>query len=251
MGLLDQVLGQVLGGMGGQQGGPMQGGMMGGGQGGGGMGGGGLGGALGGMLGGGQGGGMAGGGLGGLLSGNKAPIAMALLALLASKHLNNGAGGYGSALHDMFTGGSSGAQTTGGQLPGSASSGGGILDRIGGMLGGGSGAGSSMGGLGSILGGGLTGGALAGGLGDLLGRFGQAGHGEAANSWVQHGPNAAVSPDQLNDVLDPTEVDELSRHTGLSRGDLLSQLSSVLPQVVDKLTPQGRLPTEDEHSDWV
>lgn len=252
MGLLDQVLGQVLGGMGGQQGGSMQGGMMGG-QGSGGVGGG-LGGALGGLLGGaGQSGGMAGGGLGGLLSGNKAPIAMALLALLASKHLNNGAGGYGSALHDMFSGGSAAGQTAGGQMPGNASSGGGgILDKIGGMLGGGgSGAGSSMGGLGSILGGGLTGGALAGGLGDLLGRFQQAGHGDVANSWVQHGSNAAVTPDQLSDVLDPNEVDELSRHTGLSRGDLLSQLSSALPQVVDKLTPQGRLPSEDEHSDWV
>lgn len=258
MGLLDQVLGQVLGGMGGQQGGPMQGGPMQGGQGGS-MQGGGLGGMLGGGgQGGGQGGGLAG-GLGGLLSGNRAPIAMALLALLASKHLNNGAGGYGSALHDMFSGGSSGnqapgGQISGGQVSGGASSGGGILDRIGGMLGGagaGSSMGSPMGGLGGLLGGGLTGGALAGGLGDLLGRFNQAGHGDVAQSWVQHGPNAAVSPDQLGDVLDTNEVDELSRQTGLDRGDLLSQLSSVLPQVVDKLTPQGRLPAGDEHSDWV
>lgn len=239
MGLLDQVLGQVLGGMGGQQGGqhggPMQGG---GGLGGGGMGGG-LGGVLGGILGGGQGGGgqgaggLGGGGLGGLLSGNRAPIAMALLALLASKHLGNGAGGYGSALRDMFSGGAPGGQAPGGQASGHAP-GGGIMDSLGGLLGGG-----------------VTGGALAGGLGDLLGRFSQAGHGDVAKSWVQHGPNAAVSPDQLGDVLDPNEVDELSRQTGLDRGDLLSQLSSVLPQVVDKLTPQGRLPTEDEHSDWV
>lgn len=252
MGLLDQVLGQVLGGAGGMQGGSMQGGSMQGGsmQGGQGGMGGGLGGALGGILGGG--GGQAG-GLGGILSGNRAPIAMALLALLASKHLGNGAGGYGSALHDMFSGGSSGGQMQGGQSSGGASSGG-ILDKIGGMLGGGGmggGSGSPMGGLGSILGGGLTGGALASGLGDLLGRFNQAGHGDVANSWVQHGPNAAISPDQLGDVLDPTEVDELSRHTGLDRGDLLSQLSAALPQVVDKLTPQGRLPTGDEHSDWV
>lgn len=240
MGLLDQVLGQVLGG---QQGGPMQGGQGGSMQGGSMQGGGGLGGVLGGLLGGAQGGGTAG-GLGGLLSGNRAPIAMALLALLASKHLNNGAGGYGSALHDMFSGGQPGNQPAGG------ASSGGILDRIGGMLGG-AGSGSPMGGLGGLLGGGLTGGALAGGLGDLLGRFNQAGHGDVAQSWVQHGPNAAVSPDQLGDVLDTNEVDELSRQTGLDRGDLLSQLSSVLPQVVDKLTPQGRLPAGDEHSDWV
>lgn len=241
MGLLDQVLGQVLGGMGGQQGGPMRGQ------------GAGMGAGMGAGTGAGTGGAM-GGGLGGLLSGNRAPIAMALLALLASKHLGNGAGGYGSALRDMFSGGSSGGQAPGDGMQGGASSGGGILDRIGGMLGGagsGAGPGSSLGGLGGILGGGLTGGALAGGLGDLLGRFNQAGHADVANSWVQHGPNAAISPDQLGDVLDPTEIDELSRHTGLDRGDLLSQLSSALPQVVDKLTPQGRLPSEDEHSDWV
>lgn len=237
MGLLDQVLGQVLGGMGGQQGGPMRG----------------QGAGMGAGMGAGTGGAM-GGGLGGLLSGNRAPIAMALLALLASKHLGNGAGGYGSALRDMFSGGSSGGQAPGDVMQGGTSSGGGILGGLGGMLGGagsGAGPGSSLGGLGGILGGGLTGGALAGGLGDLLGRFNQAGHADVANSWVQHGPNAAISPDQLGDVLDPTEIDELSRHTGLDRGDLLSQLSSALPQVVDKLTPQGRLPSEDEHSDWV
>lgn len=214
MGLLDQVLGQVLGG-GGSRGG----------------------------LGGGAG---QAGGLGGLLSGNRGGLAMALLALLASKHLKNGAGGYGSALNDMFSGGRSRAGAPG---P-STSAGGGILDQLGGMFGGGAPSGST-GGLGSLLGGGLTGGALAGGLGELLNRFSQTGHGDIAESWVGHGPNAAVSPGQLDQVLDPDEVDELSRQTGLGRGDLLSQLSSVLPEVVDKLTPHGRLPTEAEHSQWI
>ena len=246
MGLLDQVLGQVLGGGGGSQSGPFGGGAQGTGTGGGGFGGGGL--AGGGLGGGGLGGGgLGGGGLGGLLSGNRAPIAMALLALLASKHLNNGAGGYGSALRDMFSGGASGNQNAGGTS-------GGILDKLGGMLGG-SGASASQaggaGGLGGLLGGGLTGGALAGGLGDLMSRFGQSGHGDIADSWVGHGPNAPVSPEQLGQVLEPSEVDELSRQTGLDRGSLLSQLSTVLPHVVDGLTPQGRLPNEDEHSQWV
>ncbi len=218
MGLLDQVLGQVLGGGGGAmaQQSPTTGG------------------------------GAQGGGLGGLLSGNRAPIAMALLALLASKHLNNGAGGYGSALHDMFSGGAPTGTTVGG---GAAS--GGLLDKLSGMFGG-SGAGASQtSGLGSLLGGGLTGGALAGGLGDLMNQFSQAGHGSVASSWVGNGPNAPVSPDQLSQVLNPNDIDELSRQTGLGRGDLLSQLSSVLPQVVDKLTPNGRLPSADEHSQWV
>jgi uncharacterized protein YidB (DUF937 family) len=214
MGLLDQVLGQVLGGGNSQPASVPPGGN----------------GAP---------------GLGGLLSGNRAPIAMALLALLASKHLRNGAGGYGSALHDMFSGG-----TTPGDQSSAAPSGG-ILDKLGGMFGGNAAPNSSAGGLGGLLGGGLTGGALAGGLGDLMGRFAQSGHGDVAKSWVGSGPNAQVSPEQLGQVLEPSEVDELSRQTGLERGDLLSQLSAVLPQTVDKLTPQGRLPTEDEHSQWV
>lgn len=225
MGLLDQVLGQVLGGAGMSSAAPS----------------GGIGSAGG------------GGGLGGLLSGNRAPIAMALLALLASKHLNNGAGGYGSALHDMFSGGTS----PGGTSPAGTSTGGtpagGILDKLGSLLGSGNSAGmpGSGGGLGSLLGSGVTGGALAGGLGELLSRFGQNGHGTVADSWVGHGPNAAISPDQLDQVLDSGTVDELSRQTGLGRGDLLSQLSTTLPHVVDKLTPHGRLPYEDEHSQWI
>lgn len=222
MGLLDQVLGQVLGG-GGQNTGTLPGDGL-----------------------------SSGGGLGGLLSGNRAPIAMALLALLASKHLGSGAGGYGSALHDMFSGGNA----AGGMIPGGPSArnapAGGILDKLGGLLGGTSGGATTQsGGLGSLLGAGVTGGALAGGLGDLLSRFGQNGHGIIADSWVGHGRNAAIAPDQLGQVLDPGTVDELSRNTGLERGDLLSQLSAALPQVVDTLTPHGRLPTEDEHSQWI
>jgi uncharacterized protein YidB (DUF937 family) len=84
-----------------------------------------------------------------------------------------------------------------------------------------------------------------------VGRFKERGHGDVADSWVGHGPNTPVSPQQLEQVLDPETVDELSRETGLGRGDLLSQLSEVLPPVVDKLTPNGRLPNEAEHSQWV
>ena len=216
MGLLDQVLGQVLGG------GSRQSGSLG--------------------------GGLGQGGLGGLLSGNRASVAMALLALLASKHLSSGAGGYGSALHDMFSGGNSSAGTGSGAAPA-----GGILDKLGSLLGGGSSPSTSgpMGGLGGLLGGGMTGGALASGLGDLLSRFEQNGHGSMANSWVGSGPNEPLSSDQLDQVLDRGTVDELSRQTGMDRGDLLSQLSAALPQVVDKLTPRGHLPTEAEHSEWV
>ena len=229
MGLLDQVLGQVLGG---------------------GMGGGG-------MMGGGRGTPQPtpqAGGLGGMLSGAKGPIAMAILALLAQKHLKGGAGGYGSSLRDMLGGGSG--------APGGASSGGGLLGSLGGLLGGGGapggmggstggGMGSGMGGLGGALGGGMLGGALGGGLNDLLDRFRQNGHGEAAESWVGTGPNQRLSPEELERALGPEEIDHLSQETGMGRDDLLSGLSDTLPDVVDRLTPHGRRPTEDDAAQWV
>ena len=245
MGLLDQVLGQVLGGAGGMGGAaqsrPPQ------------TGGGGLGGLAGALP----------GGLGGLLSGGKGPLALAILALLASKHLKGGAGGYGSVLHDMFTGGAGGGSATAG-LPGDGGfsgnarpSGGSFLDQIGGMLGGQGGpggappAGSGGGGFGGGLGGGLLGGMLGGGLGNLLNRFQESGQGGAMQSWIDHGPNQSISPDELETALGPEDIEELSRQTGMERGELLSGLSQALPQVVDRLTPDGRLPNEHEEGQWI
>jgi uncharacterized protein YidB (DUF937 family) len=95
--------------------------------------------------------------------------------------------------------------------------------------------------------GGMIGGAgAAGALGSLLDRFRRTGHGQAADSWVASGANQRVAPNQLMDALGPDTVDELQRQTGLPRDQLLNELSDELPQAVDQLTPDGRLPTDDE-----
>ena len=111
---------------------------------------------------------------------------------------------------------------------------------------------STGGGLGNILGGLLAGGAagsvLSGGLGDLLKQFQQNGQGDAANSWVGTGPNKAIAPGDLANALGADQLDKLSSQSGLSREDLLQGLSQYLPQVVDHLTPEGRLPNENEVS---
>jgi len=109
--------------------------------------------------------------------------------------------------------------------------------------------GGLLSGLGSLFGGG-SGGGLAGGLGELIDNFTGKGHGETAKSWVETGPNRDLSPDQLAESLDPETLDDLSRQTGLSREELLKRLASVLPTAVDKMTPEGRLPTEDEVARW-
>lgn len=107
------------------------------------------------------------------------------------------------------------------------------------------------GGLGGLLAGGAAGSILSGGLGDLLRQFQQNGHGEAANSWVGRGPNQQISPSDLAGALGADQLDALSAQTGMSRDELLDGLSRYLPEVVDRLTPDGRLPTEDEAARWM
>jgi uncharacterized protein YidB (DUF937 family) len=87
---------------------------------------------------------------------------------------------------------------------------------------------------------------LLGGLGGLLNQFQQSGLGNVMKSWIGAGPNEAISPNQLSTVLGPKIIQILAQKTGMSEQEITSQLSQVLPGVVDKLTPNGRLPTQAE-----
>ena len=85
-----------------------------------------------------------------------------------------------------------------------------------------------------------------GGLGALLEQLQKGGLGDAVNSWIGTGPNKPVSPSQLHSALGEDTVDDLAEQTGLSHDDLLTQLSRILPGVVDKLTPGGQLPSQSD-----
>jgi uncharacterized protein YidB (DUF937 family) len=85
-----------------------------------------------------------------------------------------------------------------------------------------------------------------GGLGALIDRFRNNGFEDAINSWIGTGQNQAISPGQLRQALGQETVEDLSQRTGLPHGDLLSQLSNILPGVVDRLTPNGQLPSDAE-----
>jgi uncharacterized protein YidB (DUF937 family) len=111
--------------------------------------------------------------------------------------------------------------------------------------------GGVLGGLGGLLGGASVGSVLSGGLGDLVERFKRNGQGQAAESWVSKGPNQPLGPDQLEQAIGPDVLSTLSQQTGLSREELLSRLTRELPDAVDKFTPQGRLPTEDEAARFI
>ena len=100
--------------------------------------------------------------------------------------------------------------------------------------------------LGGLLGGASVGSVMSGGLRDLIERFKQNGQGHAADSWVSTGPNQQLRSDQIEQAIGPEVLNTLSQHTGLSREELLSRLTRDLPAAVDKFTPAGRLPTEDE-----
>lgn len=102
------------------------------------------------------------------------------------------------------------------------------------------------GGLGGLLGGAAAGTVLNGGLGGLLKQMQESGQGDAARSWVGTGPNKPISQGDLANALGGDTLNELTQQTGMDRGDLLSGLSKYLPGFVDQLTPQGRVPTEDE-----
>ncbi|MBR0966272.1 DUF937 domain-containing protein [Bradyrhizobium diazoefficiens] len=170
-------------------------------------------------------------------SGGMSPMTMALLGLLAWKAFKH--------LTANQPGGAPQPAPTHLPPPVNAGAGGGL----GGALGGSGGLGDLLkGGLGGLLAGGAAGSVLSGGLGDLLHQLQQGGQGETANSWVGKGENKAIAPGDLAKALGADQIESLSAQSGLSRDELLSGLSQYLPQVIDHLTPDGRLPTENELS---
>lgn len=113
-------------------------------------------------------------------------------------------------------------------------------------------AGSSAGGQGDLVSAvigllGQGGGGL-GGLAGLVEKFHQGGLGDMVNSWIGSGQNLPVSADQLSGVLGHDTLGAFAQKLGLNSSDALGQLAHLLPQVVDKLTPQGQLPAAADSS---
>lgn len=82
----------------------------------------------------------------------------------------------------------------------------------------------------------------AGGLNGLVERFNEAGLGNVIQSWIGSGANVPVTGLQLRQVLDEGQLTQISEETGLSGPEAAVQLSGMLPDLVDKLTPAGHVP---------
>jgi uncharacterized protein YidB (DUF937 family) len=89
-------------------------------------------------------------------------------------------------------------------------------------------------------------GGLVGGLGGLLEKLQNAGHDDTVKSWLGDGQNKAIAPGQLGSALGQRTISNAAQQAGISEQDFLSQLAQALPQLVDKLTPNGRIPSLQE-----
>jgi uncharacterized protein YidB (DUF937 family) len=168
------------------------------------------------------------------------PMTMAILGLLAwkaVKHLPGGQAGPGTQAGPGSQPGAGSAPKTSPKAVEAGMPGGATAGNLSDLL---------KGGLGGLLAGGAAGSVISGGLGDLLKQFQQSGHGETVNSWVGQGPNKQISPGDLASALGGDQIEHLMSQSGLSRQELLNGLSRYLPDAVNHLTPDGRLPTENE-----
>ncbi|HUC66326.1 MAG TPA: YidB family protein [Stellaceae bacterium] len=163
--------------------------------------------------------------------GGMSPVTMALMGLLAYKAVKS------------FTGASAAAQPTADPASAGMASGG-----LGGIVGSLLGGGAAGGGLGGLLGGSSPGAVVSSGLGNLIKDFQNGGYGQAAQSWVGQGANQEIAPNDLAKAIGPDAINAIAQQTGMNRDDLLASLSQHLPELINQLTPNGRLPTEQEAS---
>ncbi|MEC7118759.1 MAG: YidB family protein [Pseudomonadota bacterium] len=166
-------------------------------------------------------------------------------------------GGLGGLLGGLVRGqqgtmGRSQAQTVDSPFGQSANTGGGLGDLLGSVLGGGnttSAKPAAQGGAGLLI-------ALLpvilnwvqqqGGLEKVLASLQSKGLGGQAQSWMSTGQNQPIQPEQVESVFGTAQVDQFAAETGANRGAVLSGIASLLPQVIDQLTPKGDTSTANE-----
>ena len=88
-----------------------------------------------------------------------------------------------------------------------------------------------------------------GGLPGIISKFQHGGMTEHIDSWIGTGQNMPINGNQLQEILGSGAIGEIAQKLGMSHGDASSGLAQALPQIIDKLTPQGQVP--DNHNDML
>ena len=92
----------------------------------------------------------------------------------------------------------------------------------------------------------LIGSSSVGGLGGLTQLFAQHGQGDKVDSWLSTGQNRDISPNEVQETLGSDRIRQIANDAGMSEQETSQGLSSVLPQLVDKMTPDGKMPEGDQ-----
>ena len=81
-----------------------------------------------------------------------------------------------------------------------------------------------------------------GGIQGIVDQFEKQGLGATVQSWIGNGPNQPITAEQIHQALGADSLKDLAAKAGLSTQDLAAKLSAILPQVIDKMTPDGKVP---------
>lgn len=112
----------------------------------------------------------------------------------------------------------------------------GLLDEAVSALGGKGGSGNkAMGALGGLV-------EQAGGVQGILSKLQASGLGDKVDSWIGTGPNKAISPDEVKQALGPEQVTQAAAKAGVSEDEAASGIASALPDLINKVSPDGKLP---------
>ncbi len=113
----------------------------------------------------------------------------------------------------------------------------GLLEGVAGKLLGGEGSNPLLGMVGNLLSG-----SQGGGLSGLIQSFNRKGLGDIVSSWVGTGDNLPISGQQIQEVLGSGPIQQMAEKLGTSSEEVSGRLAGLLPQIIDKLTPDGSVP---------
>lgn len=82
-----------------------------------------------------------------------------------------------------------------------------------------------------------------GGISGLAQKFQEQGLTPIIQSWISTGENQPIAPEQVDKAIGPDLISELAAKAGVSPEELRQKLAEILPAAVDKLTPEGKLPS--------